>query len=90
MLSFTREYTDGRYVFMAMPILGRGNMVTLEDKLRGVSLKQYFTTDDEAALALFESMMQCYNERGPENLEMYKSKDNIPGELNSRIENKIE
>jgi hypothetical protein len=90
MLMFTREYTDGRYVFMAMPILGKGNMVTLEDKLKGASLKQYFTTDDETALALFESMMSCYNDKGAEHLELYKSKDNIAAEYDNRIEQKIE
>lgn len=89
MLSFTREYTDGQYEFMASKFL-EGNIVVLQNKLTGVVLKQYFTEDDETAIALFESMLMCHRERGNEALEKYTSKEHISEELNGRIIKKVE
>jgi len=77
MLTHSREYTNGKYGLIIIPI-GEGNLVKLDDIENDFNLKQYFTKDDETAFALFESMLELINTLEFEKLKAYNIKDLLP------------
>jgi hypothetical protein len=85
MLAYTREYTDGKYYYALIPMKDMGNVVILENKLTNTLLKRYFTTDDEAAIIIFESLIDLQEERGSEEVEKYKISDMLGKEFASRV-----
>ena len=76
MLTHSREYTNGKYGLIIVPI-GEGNLVKLDDIENDYNLKQYFTKDDETAFALFESVLDLINRMEDDKLLNYKCKDHI-------------
>ena len=89
MLKFDRIYSDGKYKFTAGPMgtkEGMGNIIKLENILENVLLKEYTTKDDETAIALLETLMMVYHERGEEELLTYSYKIHLPDILQNKIE----
>lgn len=89
MLKFDRVYSDGKYNFTAGPMgkkEGMGNIIKLENLLENKILKEYTTKDDEAAIALMETMMIWYHERGENELLAYNFRQHLPEPLQNKVE----
>lgn len=85
MLAHSREYNDGQYYYAILPIENLGNLIVLHNELTETPLKKYFTEDDESALAIFESMIECQFNEGNSMLEKYKVGERLAFEMTSRI-----
>jgi hypothetical protein len=80
MLLFPREYTDGKFVYMIIPVENM-NIVKLFDKIEKKLLKEYETEDDEAALYIFQSMIDTQERFGYPDLLNFKMKEQLPMNL---------
>lgn len=85
MLSHNREYSDGKYLYAIIVMEDRGNVIVLENQLTKDTLKRYHTEDDEAAIAIFESMIELQDEKGDQALENYKINEMLAKDLSSRV-----
>jgi hypothetical protein len=90
MLEHSREYTDGKFNYAVIPVKNVGNVVILENELSGKTLKKYFTEDDDSAIAIFESMIECQFNEGDDLLLKYKVSERLAGEYSNRVKVEVE
>jgi hypothetical protein len=86
----SREYEDGQYYYGVIPMKDLGNVVILENLMTKETVKKYFTEDDDAAIAVFESMIDCQFNEGSEFLKKYKMFDRVPGDVSNRVKVEVE
>jgi len=53
-------------------------------------LKKYFTEDDDSAIAIFESMIECQFNEGDDLLLKYKVSERLAGEYSNRVKVEVE
>jgi hypothetical protein len=85
MLTFNREYKDGKYVYLLIPVKNT-NYVKLIDEIDKKMVKEYKTEDDEAALYIYQSLIDIQERFGYDFLLNFKVKDQLPGYLVSNVE----
>ncbi len=85
MLAHVREYNDGQFSYAVIPMHNIGNVVVLENILTNETLKKYFTEDDDAAIAIFESMIECQFNEGNDLLKKYKVAERLGAEVTNRV-----
>lgn len=88
MLEFVREVFDGKYRIRAEtidPATGM-NKISVTDTLADKVIKKYFTDDDEAAIALFQTILDVYDSRGEMDLVHFDHTFDLPGMLVKRIQ----
>ena len=73
-----REWKDGRFQFVLVPIKDVGYMIKVDDNIKQQpNIKQYFTKDEDAAMGTFDALIGCYNREGETALERFDITDRL-------------